>query len=484
MKLKEMLAGALLTCLLTACAGDGNTLIVEGGIGGTGIAVGPITAFGSVWVNGVRYDVSGADFVRDGVAVSGQSNYRIGEIVTVNGTVNADGVSGAAAKVVFSNTLAGVISSVSDQNSQLTVLGQQIRVSTLTILHGFAVLTDLQPGNVVEVSGNRDSQGVINASSISLTQTGFVPGESEQVLKGRVSALNAAAQHFILNGIQVDYSAALLELPGNQPANGQFVTVKSRQLLQDNRLIAATVAPGSEQPEFRAGQEVELEGSITVFRSSTDFSVNSVPVITTAATEFEYGVAADLKLDSVVEVEGVINNARALVAEEISIRRLSSTQETELEGPVAGINAAAQELTLLGNTIVIDNQSILLDESADQEKSIGFSDLRVGDYIEVSGQLLPDGRILALRLDREEAENKLEVTGVCQAIDSAGGKLTIQGVSILTDNATQFQGSADETLSRQQFFNSLTAGQSIVEAEGTPLGDNWMRATKLEVKSP
>ncbi len=59
--------------------------LATGGIGGTGISSGPITAFGSVFVNGVEYDIDQATLTRNGQPASGQNEYRIGEYVTVKG---------------------------------------------------------------------------------------------------------------------------------------------------------------------------------------------------------------------------------------------------------------------------------------------------------------------------------------------------------------------------------------------------------------
>ena len=161
----------LFSLLLPSC--NSNTQLAEGGIGGTGIAYGTITGFGSIWVNGVRYDVSNASFTRDGVSASGQSDYRIGEVVTINGSVNADGISGVASNVEFDDLLEGTVSQASSDGSTLQVLGQTVSTDARTVLHGFALLTDLQVGNVVEVSGYRQGQ-VIRATSIVFKQSSFI----------------------------------------------------------------------------------------------------------------------------------------------------------------------------------------------------------------------------------------------------------------------------------------------------------------------
>ena len=50
---------------LTSCGGGGGASLAEGGIGGTGISQGPVTGFGSIIVNGVHFDTTGAQVIKD-----------------------------------------------------------------------------------------------------------------------------------------------------------------------------------------------------------------------------------------------------------------------------------------------------------------------------------------------------------------------------------------------------------------------------------
>lgn len=391
-------------CLwLSSCADSGSTQLAEGGIGGTGISVGTITGFGSIWVNGVRYNVSNAAFTRDGASASGQSDYRIGEVVTIKGSVNADGISGIASSVEFDDLLEGTVSQTSTDGTTLQVLGQTVSTDARTVLHGFAALTDLQAGNVVEVSGYRQGQ-VIRATSITLKQSSFT-AQSVLEVEGSVSNVDLTAQTFQLGQLLVDYSAARLELPGNAPQNGQYVEVESRQALQGNRLIAAEVELEDEFPVFDAGQEVELEGVVTAFTSSVQFSVNGQAVTTNADTRFEHGIAADIQLNSLLEVEGNINAAGVLVATEVSLEQSDEAAALELEGRITALNQTNRTITLGTATIVVDNSTRLIEEVNDQYISLSFGDLQVNDFIEVYGSRLNDGRILALTIEREDDDD-------------------------------------------------------------------------------
>lgn len=404
MHLKHIVFGAATCFFLSACGGgDGNTQLAEGGIGGTGISYGTITGFGSIWVNGVRYDVSDATFTRDGVSASGQNDYRIGEVVTIQGSVNTDGVSGVASSVEFDDLLEGIVSQASTDGTTLQILGQTISTDARTLLHGFVALTALQVGNVVEVSGY-SLANEIRATSITLKQSTFIPNQSMLEVKGTISNVNLNAQTFELGSWLVDYVNARLELPGNVPQAGQYVEVKSTQASQGNRLFAYEVEIEDERPVFGSGQEIELEGIVTAFTSSVQFSVNGQPVITNTSTRFEYGIPADIQLNTQLEVEGTINADGVLVAEEVSLQQSSESDSSELEGRIIALNPATLEITLLGMTVLVDNRTSLVDEINDRYVSLQFADLRVDDVIEVDGSRLNDGRILALKIERKTDE--------------------------------------------------------------------------------
>ena len=83
MKTINILICSVVLAFASGCGGGGGggaapptTPPPVGGIGRTGIAVGPIATFGSVVVNGVRYETGGATFTINGVSGS-QSDLRV-----------------------------------------------------------------------------------------------------------------------------------------------------------------------------------------------------------------------------------------------------------------------------------------------------------------------------------------------------------------------------------------------------------------------
>ena len=80
----------LLTLNVVGCSSDsGGTGSTNdqpiGSIGGTGAAfsLGTVTTFGSIVVNGVRYDTANATFIHDGTA-STESDLDVGDVVLEN----------------------------------------------------------------------------------------------------------------------------------------------------------------------------------------------------------------------------------------------------------------------------------------------------------------------------------------------------------------------------------------------------------------
>lgn len=412
MKIKTLLVTLLLSLTLSACGGAA-LMLAEGGISGTGISAGSITAFGSIFVNGVEYDVDQASFTRNGVPVSSQNEYGIGEYVTVTGTVNPDGVTGTASMVDFSNALLGVVTTASPDGVTLEVLGQPVSTNALTVLSGFSLLTDLTVGNVVEVSGVRDTGGVLFATNIRLLSTSYQLGETLE-LKGMIDTVNTAIQTFTMGGLTVDYVGASLQgFPSGIPEVGQYVEVKSQQALTEGTLMASAIEMKNGTLELSEGTEVELEGLITRFVSARDFSVNGVAVITDANTKFEDGSGNDLALNALVEVDGSVNAAGVLVADEVSIKQSNTVSILELEGNITAINPNTQRFTLLepdgtSYSVTVNTSTIWEDESANAISQMNFSQLNVGDFLEVDSKTLNNGQLLALRIKREDEEDEDE----------------------------------------------------------------------------
>jgi hypothetical protein len=95
---------------------------------GLAVAVGPITGFGSVIVNGVTYDTDAAEFTSDGVVVT-QDDLKAGQYVLVQGTIDDNDTTGTASSVTFDDNVEGPVSSVDSVAGSFVVLGQTVLIN-------------------------------------------------------------------------------------------------------------------------------------------------------------------------------------------------------------------------------------------------------------------------------------------------------------------------------------------------------------------
>lgn len=279
--------------ILAACAGGGETGTGLAPTDGSGkdVSVGTITAFGSVWVNGVEFETPATQVTVEG-AISSTDALRLGMVVTVKGTINADKVSGIADAISVEAVMVGPVTAVAA--SALTVLGQTVEINAATKFENGIVLADLF-GLVVEISGVIKSAGVIVATRIELKGP-----TDEYKLKGIVSEVNTVNKTFkIGTGLIVNYAAVEFV-----PANEMLVEVKGR--VSSTGVLNATELE-AEKLEVEAADNFEMEGFVTGVSptaSGIQFSVNNVTVQTSATTEFEGGPVSALVNGVYVQIEG------------------------------------------------------------------------------------------------------------------------------------------------------------------------------------
>jgi hypothetical protein len=299
---------------LTSC-GTSSGPSAGGGIGGTGISQGPITGFGSVFVNGVEFSTTTGTVITQNGNPSTESDLRIGMVVAVHGTFDANGTTGTADQIDFNDELDGPIQSINTGDQTILVMGQTVKVDAGTHYQSAAGLNDLQNGNVIEVSGLPQADGTILATYIELKSTSCSPG-SEFEVKGAIRNLNGST--FQINNLTVDYSGAVLENLPSGLGEGVLVEVKTGACYNGGVMIAGTVEGIRSEISGGAGTLVDLEGFVTRFASTADFDVEGQPVSTTGATVYENGTSGNLGLNVRVEVEGKLDANGVLIANKVS----------------------------------------------------------------------------------------------------------------------------------------------------------------------
>ena len=155
--------------------------------GGRTIASGPITGFGSIWVNGVEYSTTAATITVDD-SPGTESDLRVGQFVRIEGTVATGGTTGTATRVIYADDVEGPVQSIDVANRQLVVVGQVVQTGFGTSFDSSIQPNDvsgLTVGDWIEVSGAVNSAGVVEATRIERK-----PGGGAVEVKGLVSGLD------------------------------------------------------------------------------------------------------------------------------------------------------------------------------------------------------------------------------------------------------------------------------------------------------
>ncbi len=486
MKTLKLITSTLLASILVACGGGGggggggstpppdNNNPPTAGIGRTGIAMGPIANFGSIIVNGVRYDTNSATFtVND--APGTQADLKVGQVVVVSGTIDNNGTTGTAETVFFDDNVKGPVQSIDSAASQMVVLGQTVLISVDTSFDDSISppsLAGLAVDDIVEVSGLVNADGAIAATRIEQKP----PGTQFEV-HGIVSLHDPSNMRFNINALVVNYASATLDnFPGGQISNGDPVEAKGMMLGAAGELVATQVELENPLAAGEDGDRIEIEGFITRFVSATDFDVSGLPVTTNGSTVYEGGGAGDLGLNIKVEVEGDLNASGVLVADKVDIRRAKAVRATAL---LDSVDAANDSVVLLGITVNVDALTRIEDKSSADVEPLSVDDLSAGDYVEVRGDEFPagSGEILATIFEREDPDPDTELQGFVESVSAPS--LSILGVTIETSGSTVFRDANDNVISSTEFFGQLSAND-LVKATGTESADTVISASELE----
>ncbi|HXE47010.1 MAG TPA: DUF5666 domain-containing protein [Ramlibacter sp.] len=337
---------------LSGCGGGGGSSgllgsIASVGSGGTGsFSSGAITGFGSIIVNGVRFDDSKATITDDDGVSHNSGDLKLGMVVSVTGSTVVVGTTGSSATantITFGSELRGPIDSIGSQS--LVVLGQTVQIGTNTVFDNAIVggLAGLSVGQTIEVDGFVDPA----ANTIQATRIERTGNTNEFKLQGVVQALNTTAKTFTIGALTISYAGiATTDLPAL--ANGLLVRVRLATTPATGTRTATRIRAVAREVEER--DEAELEGTVTAFTSTSTFSVNGVAVDAGKAS-FPNG-SAGLRLGARVEVEGTVTNG-VVVATTVKVENEAEVenQEFELHGTVSNLNTTNKTFVIRGVTV-------------------------------------------------------------------------------------------------------------------------------------
>ena len=323
--------------ILAACGIDQGGMQTPSGnqaaVSQTTVVSGPITGFGSIHVNGLVLETSGAEIRIDGNPAS-ELDLREGQIIRAIAV--DDGLSTRALSVEYEESLIGPIGLIEPVSAALTVLGRVVLTDAGTRFDSPQVteLSDLMPGELVRVSGYALPTGETLATYIGRA----APLESSQIT-GAITAVDAAGLNFDLGDLNIDYSQALvLQVPNGVPALDVVVEVKgsvvagilvadevrSLSLLPGLFDATATMLTAVESPIVSAATSdtalaANFIGFITAVNLPGRVSLADVDVLLDADTQILGGIESDLVNGARIQVEGDISNFGQIQADRVRI---------------------------------------------------------------------------------------------------------------------------------------------------------------------
>jgi Domain of unknown function (DUF5666) len=376
---RDLLLAAL--ALLGGCGG------VDSGGTGTGAAstyaVGPITGFGSIIVNGVRYDDASAviDDDNDDGRVRSSADLKLGMRAEVQAsaiTVSAGVSSATASSIRVHSEIVGPVEAIDPVNARLSVLGQTVDVVATTVFDASLTsgLSSLVPGDVIEVYATLDlATGRYVASRIERRSV-----VAAYKLRGVVGMLTLAAKTVTIGNATIDWSAVPPTDPATALKPGRRVRVMLSPTADAGVWHATALTSGVARPADR--DVAEIEGRITAFTSPATFSLNGIAVDASSAT-FPNGNTG-LALGVSVEVQGSLRGG-VLIASRVQLEREDGGSEPfELHGSVESVDAAATRFVVRGVTVMWNAATLF--------EGGGPGSLVVGRTVEVKGVLSSDGQ--------------------------------------------------------------------------------------------
>jgi Domain of unknown function (DUF5666) len=342
------LALALALATLAGCGGGSDPAVAEGTatVAATQFTEGTLNGFGSIIVNGVRFDETSATVTDDDGQLRQASALKLGMRVAVDSD-RPDAAGTARARAVrFGSEVVGPVSAVSTATGTLEVLGQTIDITTSTVFDDSLAggLTAVAMGAVVAVHGLPDAA----TGRLVATRIDSAAAATRYTLRGTVAGLDATAKTLRIGAASIAYAAAT-HVPATL-ADGQVVRVL---------LATAPVAGVWQAQSLGSGARgklvdrtaVHLRGKITAFTSASSFTVHGMAVDASGAT-FPDG-SAGLALGAEVEVQGAVSNG-VLVASQVSLEsrhRHDDNRLIDLRGSITSMDATAKTFVVRGVTV-------------------------------------------------------------------------------------------------------------------------------------
>lgn len=337
---------ALAASAMSGCGGgSGVSTASLPGTGGTGYTQGSISGFGSVIVNGIKFDDAQASvngYIQiDGVTVT--SDYlRLGMVAGVQGKRLADPTLGTASRIEVWSIAQGPVLQVPTvtqrtqrgdgtvaEFAEFTVAGMTVQTDPNTSLYGVALASDLLPNQVVTVWG---LQAGTDGARWTATRVEVRPmGPMDMISTGLVKGTSSQP---LLNGLMLTGSAAgtlsagsLLRVQGTWSPASHSLAMTHTKMLGSGLVV---------QPTVDDEIEVEIEGFVTDTPTASSFMLGNIVVDASAIAP----ISAQIKKGTRLEVHGTWQSG-VLKAAKVKIEDQQALGQVEIEARIEQFTSRA-----------------------------------------------------------------------------------------------------------------------------------------------
>ncbi|MCP5207868.1 MAG: hypothetical protein H7A01_11730 [Hahellaceae bacterium] len=435
---------SVLMLLTNACSESGSSGS-PGGIDRGGVTIGTISGFGSVIVNGIKFNTDNAN-IFDGSDPTDESRLDVGQVVMVTGDIDSKTSTGVASSIVLTTELIGPVTAIDATNQTVTILGQLVQLNNDTLFdQENASIDSLKIGDYLRVYGLRASSEIVASRLEHETDMMNVD------VRGKIESLDLNLQRFEINEQVIDYSMVSLDdLTKRALQDGLFVRVTATTLLE-GVVLAEVIINETDRFKLEEKTDVELEGVIDSSPGAGEFLLSGYRVKFDAErTEIEGGDESEIVAGMRVEVEGIVNADGEIFADEIKIK---TSANARIEGTVQFVDLASKTLIVEGLTLSTTETTQFLDKSDAKVRKFSLADIGVGDKVEAKGYM--SGEVLIVnQLRRESADDEINLEGEVSAFSNED--IVVNGIQVLI---------TDETQVDKDFWEDVGVGQRIkVEA--------------------
>jgi hypothetical protein len=484
--------------IVSACGGEsGGGSSQSSGIGGTGINVGKgvvqgrVTGFGSIYVNGNRYNIDTSVFIVDGskfVGQAGQAELALGMVVQL-GVETEDGVfTDKALDVVYDDEVQGPVSATptdvagsSGTQKTFMVFGQTVTIDETETEFEDTSFATLDKNDVVEISGFRSSPNDIVASYVEWQ--GDMPNGSEVELRGIVSGYKPPpTREFMLDGFLITFDSdpeieAIL-------VDGLYVEVEGLYKVGLPDSVHADEIEEEDEGFDDDVDDVSLEGPISEYSSIASFKINGQQIDASQASLLPVNAEALLGNGVEVEVEGNIVGG-VLMAEELEVEEVETNLKAFVMTTFSFPDNKRFLISYTGLTgsieIVTNSETEYDDQSPVPAENFSVVDLIVGDFVVIEG-VESAGKVIAGSIERQDPAN-LDDSELDGQVDSfvANTSITVLGIPFMVDDGTftKYKDGSGEIFA-VDFFDKLKMGDRVEIRDQVPVADGFAEEVKLD----